>query len=44
MSSKFFSSRNQRKDDGKYNTKNAPSSRTNQKRLNSTTKKSGRGR
>lgn len=44
MSSKFFSSRRQSKDDGKYNTKNAPSTRTNLKRQNSNTKKSGRGR
>ena len=44
MSSKFFSSRNDKQKDDKFNTKNAPSARTNNKRNNSGTKKSGRGR
>lgn len=44
MSSKFFSSRGQGKVDDKTNTKNASSSRTNQKRANNSgVKKSGRG-
>lgn len=44
MSSKFFSSRNDSKKDDKFNTKNAQSSRTNNKRGNSGVKKSGRGK
>jgi hypothetical protein len=44
MSSKFFSSRNDNKRDGKFDTKNAPSARTNNKRNNSGIKKSGRGK
>ena len=44
MSSKFFSSRNDSKKDDKFNTKNAPSARTNVKRNNSGIKKSGRGK
>lgn len=44
MSSRFFSSRSDKKKDDKFNTKNAPSARTNNKRGNSGIKKSGRGR
>jgi len=44
MSSKFFSSRSDKKKDDKFNTKNSPSTRTNNKRGNSVIKKSGRGR
>ena len=44
MSSKFFSSRSDKKIDDKFNTKNAPSARTNNKRTNSGIKKSGRGK
>jgi len=44
MSSKFFSSRNDKNKSDKFNTKNAQSSRTNNKRGNSGIKKSGRGR
>ena len=44
MSSKFFNSRNDKNKDDKFNTKNAPSSRTNNKKGNSGIKKSGRGR
>jgi hypothetical protein len=43
MSSKFFSSRNDNKQDDKFNTKNALSSRTNVKRQTQV-KKSGRGK
>ena len=43
MSSKFFSSRNDNKRDDKFDTKNAPSSRTNVKRQTQV-KKSGRGK
>ena len=43
MSSKFFSSRNDTKRDDKFDTKNAPSSRTNVKRQTQV-KKSGRGK
>lgn len=44
MSSKFFSSRKERVDNGKYNTKTAKSARTNNKKQNTGMKKSGRGR
>jgi len=43
MSSKFFSSRSDKQNDGKYNTKNASSSRTNVKKQTQV-KKSGRGK
>ena len=45
MSSKFFSSRTQKDDTngGKFNTKNAPATRTNHKRQTQI-KKSGRGK
>ena len=44
MSSKFFGNRGQKKLDDKFDTKNAPSARTNNKRNNSGIKKSGRGK
>lgn len=44
MASKFFSSRSNKGKDDKFNTKNAQSSRVNNKRGNSGIKKSGRGR
>ena len=44
MSSKFFSSRSDKNNNGKFDTKNAPSARTNNKRNNSGVKKSGRGK
>jgi hypothetical protein len=43
MSSKFFSSRNDKNKDDKFNTKNSSSVRTNSKRQ-SGIKKSGRGK
>lgn len=43
MSSKFFSSRGDKQSD-KFNTKNAPSARTNIKRQSGKPKSSGRGR
>ena len=44
MSSKFFSSRSDKNKDDKFNTKNAPSARTNIKRQSGKPKSSGRGR
>jgi hypothetical protein len=44
MSSKFFSGRGDKKIDDKFNTKNASSARTNNKKNNSGIKKSGRGK
>ena len=44
MSSRFFSSRTDKNKTDKFNTKNAPSARTNNKRNSGGMKKSGRGR